>query len=1076
MNRFFHRRRGLARGVTVGAVCAGAIALAAAGSLTDAAAATPSLSLASDVAPSAQHPGSAAGAPARVTQDRAAKTVTIADGEETMRLAYGTGVSVDSFTLNGTQLLNAGITSEAKIDATGDELSSTTPAAAPVVAVRGDRVTASFVMSDSAVSIDETWTFDAAPTGIALSSTRTYHWAETTDTQIVHNGDLEIGWARIWSNIRRPQDGGDIPLGNAYTGENGFFLNEPNERYGVEESQFVMLDNGTKQALDVDASSNRNLATEFAYTGDGNTYQETQVDSASTWDYVAGSKASGLVYGGHSSNGTDMFIYAPVTTAQDQRDTVTYQFKADDYEKYYSLGGTINGIADTAALSSLLNDFGRSGVIDKDYGMSTVGLLYPGVGPYDMVYADRTVEGYFDPAMTTSQENLLTYFKDDAQQSDGHMDGRTFHLDTPWGTNTLYDADPSYAMAIADMYQYSGDTSWVTSMRSSGERALAYMIDNQYAQSDGLFHNDLTSCTSTKSEREWNDGIYVKYESGYVNELMYQALTEWSSLERTTFHDTALANSYSSIAARLKTQFNLNDDAGGLWDPSTGMFAYWRCPDGTVQGKVEQTQVNLQAIFSGIVSLPRAQQILAGIDKNMQLEHLKLIPENFIPLAPTTEDYSGDHFGDGIEDGSVYPLMTEEYMRAAAIVGERNSSLTYLDNTLARYTQDGFNGWSFLNSLTLQPRPGEAWFPANANAAAGVYSDMLGIQPTADGLTIAPNIPASMYGTHVTEKIHSSDTVSITYHSELSQSVQYSSGDQPVTLQWSGQQPSRRYTVSDNGREHTVTADSMGMVRYTYVGPGQHTVTLVNGSAAGYVLPKVSPDLAYGKQVTATSSLEGPLPGDPAVSDWSKAFLVDGMPYSMDNSLGWMSNSDLDANHTESVTVDLGKSSAIGNVTLWPYDYDAKASSIGDYFPIDFTIAVSNDGEHWTTEVSETDYPQPTGTGGQSFSFAQPVKARYVRVEGTNLRDEGGYRMALAELQVFAPAAKASGSTAAPSPTRSPSGTPSPSDTPSPSSTPTSSGTPSPSSSPSGTPTPSDTPSPSLTSDSTTAPGSRSAR
>src|SRR5215207_5241156 len=77
-------------------------------------------------------------------------------------------------------------------------------------------------------------------------------------------------------------------------------------------------------------------------------------------------------------------------------------------------------------------------------------------------------------------------------------------------------------------------------------------------------------------------------------------------------------------------------------------------------------------------------------------------------------------------DGPIYPFMTEMYMRAANVVGERERSLTYLDNTLARYTKDGFNGWSFLD-WSLKPRLGEAWFPSNANAAGGVYSSMLGI-------------------------------------------------------------------------------------------------------------------------------------------------------------------------------------------------------------------------------------------------------------------------------------------------------------------------------------------------------------
>src|SRR6266480_6018123 len=165
-------------------------------------------------------------------------------------------------------------------------------------------------------------------------------------------------------------------------------------------------------------------------------------------------------------------------------------------------------------------------------------------------------------------------------------------------------------MAVAEIYQYSPDPTWLASMRTSVENALSFMITNQYDGTDGLFHNDITSCTSTKSLREWNDAIYIKYESGYVNELMYRALTEWSQLERTVFDDDDLAAKYASLATRLKTQFNKDDTDGGLWDPTTGMFAYWRCLDGTVNGRVQHTQINMQAINFGMVDLARARQIL----------------------------------------------------------------------------------------------------------------------------------------------------------------------------------------------------------------------------------------------------------------------------------------------------------------------------------------------------------------------------------------------------------------------------------------------------------------------------------
>ncbi|MCL2729393.1 MAG: discoidin domain-containing protein [Actinomycetia bacterium] len=942
-------------------------------------------------------PQTAAAAQPAVMVDTTARTVTMTDGAFRMVYGYGGRSVVTSFTMGATELLGAGIFSAVQLDADGSRLSSTSLAADPSVTVHGNSVTATFSMGDDRLSVDETWVFRLTGAGIQLSSSRAYDWHDTSDRTIRHDGQLTFGWARVWDNIRRPQDGGNIPLGNAYTGQNAFFLSQNQDRYGVEEAGFTMLRNASRQALSVTATANRSTATEFSYTGDGNTYQETELSSAPDWSYTAGSAASGLVYGGHSSNGTGAYIFAPVATTQAQRDTITYTFAPDDYARYYSLGGTISGVTDTAALSSLLDDYGRSGVIDKNYGMSTVGLRYPGVGPYDMVYADRTVLGYFDPAMTASQKRLLTYFRDTAQAANGHMNGRTYHLDHPWGDGSLYDADPSYASAVADMYQYAPDRAWLASMRTSVEDALAFMTGHQYDPADGLFHNDLTSSTSHKGIREWNDAQYVAYESGYVNELMYQALVQWSGLETDVFHDARQGSAYAALAAKLKAQFNKDDTDGGLWDPGTGMFAYWRNADGTVQGKVQQTQINLRAISFGMVDLARGRQILDGIDSAMSRYHLSLLPENFIALNRDTETSHSNGFETGLENGAIYPMMTEEYMRAAAALGERSRSLTYLNNTLDRYTKDGFNGWSRLTwFLTARPGGQEAWFPANANGAAGLYSDVLGIQPTATGVTVAPNIPAAMDGTTVTRTIHDTDRLSVTYHSELSETVDYSA-PQPVTLQWSGQAPNTGYTVTDSrGGTHRVTSDDLGTVRYRCTGTGPHTVTLVRGNAEGYVLttPPAPTDLAAHRSVTATSSLED--------GNYGAATAVDAQPFSVAGSFGWSSDADLTENHTESLTVDLGAAHQVGSVTLWPKNFDR--TLMGNDFPIDFTIDVSTDGTTWTTVARESDYPKPVDGTEQTFPFS-PQSARYVRVEGTNLRhDESSqYRMQLAEVEVFAP-------------------------------------------------------------------------
>jgi F5/8 type C domain len=95
------------------------------------------------------------------------------------------------------------------------------------------------------------------------------------------------------------------------------------------------------------------------------------------------------------------------------------------------------------------------------------------------------------------------------------------------------------------------------------------------------------------------------------------------------------------------------------------------------------------------------------------------------------------------------------------------------------------------------------------------------------------------------------------------------------------------------------------------------------------------------------------------------------------------------SNHTEWVQVDLGTAQPFSVVDLYPRSDGANA---GYGFPIDFTIAVSNNGSTWTNVVTKTGYPLPSGV--QSFAFTSQT-ARYVRLTG---RTQGGARVHIPQM------------------------------------------------------------------------------
>jgi len=149
---------------------------------------------------------------------------------------------------------------------------------------------------------------------------------------------------------------------------------------------------------------------------------------------------------------------------------------------------------------------------------------------------------------------------------------------------------------------------------------------------------------------------------------------------------------------------------------------------------------------------------------------------------------------------------------------------------------------------------------------------------------------------------------------------------------------------------------------------------------------------ALNKTVTVSSSAEN--------SSWSLSKVVDGERNVVTGNAGWSSNNSLTTNHTEWVSIDLGQAYTVRNVDIYPRN---DSGSVGQGFPIDFNIQVSNDNVNWTTVVTITGYTIP-GNAVQSFSFSS-VSARYVKVVGTSLRanpnDSNQYRMQLAEIEIY---------------------------------------------------------------------------
>ena len=145
------------------------------------------------------------------------------------------------------------------------------------------------------------------------------------------------------------------------------------------------------------------------------------------------------------------------------------------------------------------------------------------------------------------------------------------------------------------------------------------------------------------------------------------------------------------------------------------------------------------------------------------------------------------------------------------------------------------------------------------------------------------------------------------------------------------------------------------------------------------------------------------------IEAWNTASLTDGYRLSFDrtnsqgaafglSNLGYRSEAFDSADNNVWVTVKLDKACSINEVKLYPV---SNLLDDGQGFPVDFTIQTSVDGENWVDVVSKTGYSSGKVTGVQDFSF-DDTETWFVRVNATKLtRAEGGYRLQLAEIEVY---------------------------------------------------------------------------
>ncbi len=181
---------------------------------------------------------------------------------------------------------------------------------------------------------------------------------------------------------------------------------------------------------------------------------------------------------------------------------------------------------------------------------------------------------------------------------------------------------------------------------------------------------------------------------------------------------------------------------------------------------------------------------------------------------------------------------------------------------------------------------------------------------------------------------------------------------------------------------------------------GTYSVTLRAGAGKLFKMPNTcnyTPD--YGKFIVEEGenlALKGNIRSDDSVGadGFYLAYVNDGERSGTDDCFGWDSTVREDGQAW--LEVDLGGVAAVDRVVLYPEGDERRYAA---YFPSDFTIELSIDGETWQTVANAQNYPRPDMDGDiPTFTF-EAVPARYVRLNITKMRRDN--RARIAEFEVY---------------------------------------------------------------------------
>ena len=429
-------------------------------------------------------------------------------------------------------------------------------------------------------------------------------------------------------------------------------------------------------------------------------------------------------------------------------------FSYFDYNEKYGRGklAGINGEQVNAVLSTIA----RIGVIDSlHFGGNSWHTPYGPICLHEQYIAQLGL-GIDDPNYLKGYKSCLDFYRDHAIKPDGRVYPRWAYTnedampgqfnkygfyEAQWGI--LMDSNPDFVTNVAELYDMTGDKSWVKSHQLSCEKALDWILKRD-GNNNGLVEM-MTDNQGQKQSSDWIDIIWASYENAFVNANLYHALVKWADIERQLNND-AKAQYYESFAAKLKASFNKSTSEGGFWDEEKKCYVHWRDKDQSIHGRNMVTPVNFMAIAYDICDDDgRKKLILDNIEEQMQKEKLFFWPLAMTSYAPG-EGKEWQWPFPGYENGDLFLSWGSVGVKAYASYNPA-LAVKYVKNVLDRYSKDGlaFQRYGRLKQDGL----GDDILSGNSLSIVGLYQAIYGVNPLYNRFYLDPHITPELAGTEL---------------------------------------------------------------------------------------------------------------------------------------------------------------------------------------------------------------------------------------------------------------------------------------------------------------------------------------